>query len=737
MASVTKEYRTFVRGIITEASPLTFPENASIDEENFILNRDGSRQRRLGMDYEENFTLSSNITNATFEDLAVHTAEWRNVDNNPLTNFSVVQIGTIIYFYDLSSVPLSDGLKSFTIDLNTYKTLYASNIGSRQISTTVGKGILYIVSQDTVPLYVEYDSAGDTISITEIEVKIRDFLGVDDGLDVDERPATLSTEHNYNLLNQGWTATHISSFVAATATYPSNADIWTLGKDSSDNFSSSLLQKQYFGNTPAPKGHFVLDAFTRDRDAVSGLTGITTELEQGRPDATAFYAGRLFYAGVASTTNAGPTANGNIYFSQSLTSELKSGYCYQDADPTAEEISDLIDTDGGVITIPEVGRILKLVSLRDSLVVFADNGVWQILGDTGAGFIATSYQVQKISTVGTINADSIVAVESIILYWATSGIYIVQPDPNSGLLSSSNTTEVTIQTLYLDIPSVSKVYSRGVYDVAAKRITWLYNDDDDYDGATYRFNYNKELVFDTVLQAFYKNTISELATLSPYVAGVVTTPNLVTADIAYNVIDGGSQVQVGGVDVQVSLPSSTRGSVSTKYLIVEPQDATNSKVTWGQYNNTNFLEWEMADGVGIDFSSFLRTGHEIFQDTMRRKYVPYLVTHFSRTETGFVDNGTGGLDAENPSGCQMQAKWGWSDSANSGKWSNSQQLYRLNRLYIPTSSSDLFDYGYEVVTTKSKLRGNGKAVSLHFTSESGKDMHLLGWGVSGMGSSTV
>ncbi len=53
MAALTeKVYRSFIKGLVTEASPLTFPENASIDEQNFVLNRDGSRSRRLGIDYE-------------------------------------------------------------------------------------------------------------------------------------------------------------------------------------------------------------------------------------------------------------------------------------------------------------------------------------------------------------------------------------------------------------------------------------------------------------------------------------------------------------------------------------------------------------------------------------------------------------------------------------------------------------------------------------------------------------
>ena len=57
--ALEKPYNTFVKGLITEASPLTFPENASIDEQNFVLNRDGSRSRRLGIDYENLYALKS------------------------------------------------------------------------------------------------------------------------------------------------------------------------------------------------------------------------------------------------------------------------------------------------------------------------------------------------------------------------------------------------------------------------------------------------------------------------------------------------------------------------------------------------------------------------------------------------------------------------------------------------------------------------------------------------------
>ena len=51
-AKATKLYRNFVKGLITEASELTYPENASIDELNTIIERKGNRVRRLGFEYE-------------------------------------------------------------------------------------------------------------------------------------------------------------------------------------------------------------------------------------------------------------------------------------------------------------------------------------------------------------------------------------------------------------------------------------------------------------------------------------------------------------------------------------------------------------------------------------------------------------------------------------------------------------------------------------------------------------
>ena len=45
----TKPYVNYIGGLWTESSPLNFPENTSQIEQNFKINPDGTRERRLGL----------------------------------------------------------------------------------------------------------------------------------------------------------------------------------------------------------------------------------------------------------------------------------------------------------------------------------------------------------------------------------------------------------------------------------------------------------------------------------------------------------------------------------------------------------------------------------------------------------------------------------------------------------------------------------------------------------------
>jgi hypothetical protein len=735
--STSVERNTFIRGLVTEAGPLTFPENASKDEENFILNKDGSRQRRLGMDYEDGFQLNTigvypGSSNVSF----LSSYRWENVGNDSRLTIGVVQADNKLFFCDMSTTAPSANL------LNGGNSITIATLVLTAFNYAAVNGVLVLVGEGLDnPVFLKYDQDTDTITQTEIVIEVRDIWGLNEALAIDERPTTLTAIHEYNLKNQGWDNTKISSFHSSQGKYPSNADIWVLGKDATDDFDPDLLVKQDLGTTLASRGRFILQAFDRgaERQAASGLTGLPQDRETGNISTAAAFAGRIFYSGIRSNITVpddrSPSFSGTILFSPIIDNNKKFGFCYQEGDPTAEFNAELVSSDGGTIQIPEAAGIFKILALETVLLVFAENGVWMLSGGE-AGFSAGEFAVRKITDVGATGHDSVVAVDGSVVYWARGGIYQLTPDPRSGRLVAQNITERTIQTRYNEIPTISKVFAKGTFDTTARQVKWLYNDDPNYDGVTRVNSYNKELVLDFVLGAFSIMGIGEISG-GPYVAGYLSSSDFITSQLAETVIVGANNtVQVSAEDVIVSRDIRSRGNTTTKYLVAHKQGLL-VKWTLASYSNGNFLDWEEFNSVGIDAPAFMLTGEELFSDTQRDKSVKYLTAHMLRTETGFILDGSGDLQPENPSSCLIQARWDFSNSAASGKFGDQFEAYRLTRNYIPTGVGDPFDYGQEVITTKTKLRGSGRALSIRFDTSPGKDLLLYGWGMSAEGNTVV
>lgn len=77
----------------------------------------------------------------------------------------------------------------------------------------------------------------------------------------------------------------------------------------------------------------------------------------------------------------------------------------------------------------------------------------------------------------------------------------------------------------------------------------------------------------------------------------------------------------------------------------------------------------------------------------------------------------------------MTAKWDFATTTATGKHTSPREVYRLNSLRYSNAGSDESVYGFEVIETRSKVRGFGKALILRFESSTGKDFELLGWGL--------
>lgn len=750
-AKANKLYKTFIKGLITEASPLSFPEDSSYDESNFVLNRDGSRSRRLGVDAEASHQdiTSSVITESNLENGFVTQYEWQAAGGDGNNNFWVVQVYNKLLFFNLNDSSVTSGKHVTEVELDAYK-IADETTGLYRCSFASGKGRLFVVNKQMDPIYIEYDDIADSFTVTSYQVLIRDTIGIDDGLAVDTRPEVLTPEHRYNLQNQGWYPgavevyqtedSPIDIYATAEGKYPSNADLIYIGKLSSANnadiiglWSAVEQVKTDLGTTAAPKGHYILNAFNKDYSVVSGVADVPSAVADTRPSAVTFYSGRVWLAGVDSADQ-----NGTIFFSQVIQSPQNIGKFYQDADPTNEIISDLIATDGGTINIPEIGTVHKLEAVDTFVIVFASNGIWAI-GNT-EGFRADDFFVRKLSNVGALSPASIVVAEGSPLYWSIGGIYSIRPNQVSNDLRAENITEGTIQTFYNEqIPSASKYHITSVYDIGEKKVYWFYNSDQNYDGSSFVNKYDGVLVLDLVLQAFYKFDISELELNSPYIASAGTSSGRRRTSITNNVVDNSNNTVINA-DLDSVITSTFRsGSSATtiKLLVAVPGDTWSISVA--EFNNTNFCDWSTwsNDGCGADYSSYLETGFDIGEDIVRAKQVAYINVACTRTEDTWqaVEDGT--VDLNKQSSCLLQARWDWHTTNTGNRWSSSIQAYRQLRAYMPAGPSTAFDPGNSIVVTKNRLRGHGRALQLRFSSEQGKDLQLLGWQVAYRGRTNV
>jgi hypothetical protein len=751
-ASQVQPNFTFVKGIITEASPLTYPENATIDEENFELDVSGRRSRRLGIDFELNYqyiSIGYSYTNP-LTNYAFQTFRWDNVGNNPTIAIIVVQAGSFLYFFD--------AFKDSQTPNEITKTGYVYVDETIPTSFTIVDGDLVISGATNSAFAIaKYNEASEIISFTEYnELLVRDLWGVDDGYAIDERPTELSSAHEYNLKNQGWTPTRceINGFVAKNPVdpiqatfdddsygrYPSNADIMRLFRGASgsdaDVYRADFLRDSLLGNTPAPKGRNVIDLLT--------LTATTSTVgsASARPEADTYtgkatvcgsYAGRLWLAGLESTSSGSsikaPSINSMILFSRLIKNEDDLNKFYQEADPTSDEINELIATDGGFIIIPEATGIQRLEAISQSLLVFAENGVWEVRGGE-SGFNATDYQVNKITNIGSMSRMAIVNAESSIFYFAKSGIYVIEPDQTQTLYKATNITENTVQTLYLGIPSASRAKAVGVFEPEYRKIRWLYQSD----SAETKYVYNRELILDLQLGAFSKYKYTTPTASSPQICGIYTTPNFTTLTGEAIVTDSTGATVTDSLGASVTVPTTARqdSASAVKYLTIEVPTTGLWQMTVAARSNTEFKDWATF-GDNVDAPAYMVTGYNISGDSMRYKQVPYVTFHFNRTETGFDTL----LAPRNPSSCLVTPYWDFADSSTSGKIGTQFEAYRLNRNYIPSGSGDSFNYGQSVISTKSKLRGRGRALSLRMDTQSGYDCQMYGWSLVMTGNTVV
>lgn len=780
------EFTSLTGGINTEASPLNFPVDATVDERNFTIGRDGTRKRREGLYFPQSVSNGELVTaDTSFKPHLAKTRDYLWKDASGTGEDILVQhIHNLIRFSRLEEAPFNQDILT---TIGTYGPQAGAIWSDKTISFATVEGTLLVADGQEAVSTFEYD--GTTVSRgDDVIVRVRDFWGVEDVqgpfsgdiyqdyrtekyLDVRPRDYTGGltgfSEHMYNLRNQGWAPFRlayasgtlpqdsIGLFVSATPTtsrYPSNSENPTRFIYANTSVDAKL---RYDAGAqwafPPPKewiggGHFIIDAVSRGAsrreavedyqsrrtaDAGNGLTGplvysITTtdlpldrttkdQFSEGGPTVVGSFAGRAWFAGFSSNIYQGdrhsPALGNYIFFSGVVDSKADLGKCYQVGDPTSIDAPDILDTDGGFIRLSGLGKVLHMEVLGGSLLVFADNGVWEIAGGSEIGFTATAYRVNKITSFGCLSAKSVVKVGSSAMYWSKEGIQIIR-DSGGGLFQTANMSDERIKTMYSQIRPESKENATGFFDESEGKVSWIYNTTIE----------SKKLVFDTLLNTYslFAYAPSNVSESLPRIYGEFLTPSTVhdTSDgthVAKEQFNSTSALY--DVGAQTYAGNCTEGK-GDEAILTTAED---------------FRDWTSHSGMAnpptpIDAEAYLVTGFLTAGDSQRYKQVPFLTLHFNKTETGYEDSGDDFLP-KGESSCLVQTQWEWSNSPNSGMWGAKFQGYRHKRHYFPVDVNDPYDNGFSVVTTKNKLRGKGRALSLRLETEAGKDCQLLGYGM--------
>lgn len=187
-----KDYVSLVNGLITEASPLSFPPDSTADELNFVLQLDGLiRARRKGFDltlpmFSETKVLPTNT--ATFDNVYY----WSK-PNLILFTYSEESQSKLMVHRNEAGFP---NIGSYVI---------ANEAATTEIAESTNL-ICITLSNNQRPVLLEYDEVSKTVNIYDVDIYLRDFELVDDDLQISGRPASLTEEHKYNLFNAGWYA---------------------------------------------------------------------------------------------------------------------------------------------------------------------------------------------------------------------------------------------------------------------------------------------------------------------------------------------------------------------------------------------------------------------------------------------------------------------------------------------------------------------------------------------------
>ena len=749
----------FSGGLKTEFTGLNFPENAATDTQNVVFSIIGEALRREGIDLEVNA-----VQNSIFvQGKALNTYKWSNVGGDGLTQVLVVQIGNTLYFFNTSNAntvaPVSAQLLSSTINVSTFQAIgNTTDTSLVECQFTDGNGYLFVFHPGCDSFYCTYN--GGTVTANLITLQIRDFSGIKDNLSVGTRPTTLSAEHNYNLLNQGWTAGNGWSAQSNTnLTLALGSNVFTTASGIAGISNGQSVLVEVLGN-PSPLGG----------GTVTGYSGSTLTINVTTLNQTA---GNLPHnnwvivetsAGFLTTWN---TAEGNYPSNADIWYEYKDTTGAFNPATTAQYVSTGFgqSPQGHFVLSPfnqnrsVVSGIAGLTpvttSARPKCGTWFQGRVWysgvdssqpptgdepyytwteniyfsQIVDNTSD--FGSCYQVNDptdetlnellpsdggvIVIQGCGSIYNLFPIQNGVLVFAANGIWIIRG--NQGLGFTANDYSIN------KIANIQSVSSTSLINVNGWPMFWneegIYEVTPGKEQAPYGFGgLNVEPLTVGTILTYYQNIPRDS---KRFVRGDYN-------PITYVVQWCYRSTQESGLSNRYQFDTILNLNIYNKafYLYVVSSDNVYfiSDVVYMSYpsgvldptfkyfatdgtklsfaeerDDVNWLDWFSVDNVGVDYDSYFVTGYNLHGKGLKKWSSNYIQM--------FCDNSV-------PYAYTIQGVWDYAGSGNSGRWSTIQTVTN-------------YDPNYRIKYRRHKLRGQGMSLQIKVGSVKGQPFNVQGW----------
>ncbi|AUR85597.1 head-closure protein [Vibrio phage 1.077.O._10N.261.45.A10] len=642
------------RGLVTEANKGEFPQDAAVDLDNVTILQDGTVMRRRGMCIEP----GGDIEDAAYpldvlarDNASVGYYLWKNVGESGI-DYAVLQFADRVIIKE-NTLPLSEATVKLTVDLGAAPWVRPfQTAADAQCEFIADRQFLIITNKWCNAALVYNNQAGPTPVLFAEE--LTPFIRVEKALAPEVKSftygATITPEQEFDLRNGGWPYTTIiaTDSVGTNATkgdpvrncltvlgeYPSSSVLFNgckLREAVSENaigaFDPFKVQSVNFGQGLAPVGKFTTEfhklavgpRLTEMSDSETGSGIISADPPpvfsvDTRLQAVCLHAGRAFYAAKrydGQDIIMMSRLYDSMFVGQSV-GERSLEKCYQAADPTAEIVNDLIATDGITMAPSGTGDIFKLVEFGQGVIVFAQQGVWLLGGNSQlTGITATNFRFVQVDDEPVLGPRSVVLAGDNLLYMSRSGIKALAYD-EQGNLTSANITETTIDSVYRGFNLGALGLAQGLYDENERNVFWTIPGTGNAAGK-FKADCTEVLVLSLDIQGFYLYSIrSDVGGFYPRLLFPIQAEQTET-DVfqeAITTIGGDPITTVGGDPLTVEIEVTVQDVPTLGFAAVR-DDGTNFAVEYVRPCDDTFYDFSYLGGTngipaeGVDYTSYI------------------------------------------------------------------------------------------------------------------------------------